>query len=114
MKNITQATQNRIRNMGNIYKHSFETECEHNLGWVLDEVMSQEGYEGATISECKKWGKTFDNEFQINVPEYMAPFFIGLSINQHDCISATFCADLHHITVRDFNGLVKALYDMRG
>lgn len=102
MKNITQATEKRIKKM---------VERGHKFGEalqsLLDDMKSRMGWYGASIKEMKKYGYELENETQVNVSRYYQPLYNGLGCIFSDIFTATFCLDLHYVSIKDFNELVK-------
>ena len=105
MKNITAITEKRIQQMKKD-NHKF-AEC---LAYILREIKCSCGCDGCTVTQLKKLELELPNATQINV--YEMPEMNGLSIRYPEYINAVFCLDLHYLTIRDFNRLVKTLSEL--
>lgn len=107
MKNITQATERRIKKM---------VERGHKYGealqFILDDMKGREGWCGWSIKTAKEHGYELENETQINVSRYSADLYLGLSIIFSNLFYATFTNDLHCASIYDFNELVKRVDEM--
>lgn len=107
MKNITQATEKRIKKM---------VEREHKFGEalqsILDDMKSREGWYGWSIKTAKEHGYELENETQINVSYYYQNLYNGLSYIFNDLFYVTFTNDLHCASIYDFNELVKRVDSM--
>jgi hypothetical protein len=102
-KLITQVTVNKINKMvEKNMKYSKE------LKYFLNEMLSRKGCFGTTLKEMRKWNIPMENQSQFNV--YDSNVFRGMGITFEKYMSATFCLDLHHVSIKDFNGLVEACY----
>jgi len=99
MKNITAITEKRVINANCDYAEL--------LKYLLDEMKSQVGCLGATISEMKKWNIVLDNSKQMNV--YKTNEMYGLCYTYNDYIRYVGTNDLSYVNIDDFNGLVKSV-----
>jgi len=102
-KLITQVTVTKINEM--VEK---DMVYGNELKYFLNEMLSRKGCLGATLKEMKKWNISLENQDQFNV--YEANIFRGMGVTFKKYMSATFCLDLHYVTIEDFNGLVNACY----
>lgn len=108
MKNITAITEKRIQQMKK--DNNKFADC---LAYILKEIKGANSCDGATVAQLKKLGLELPNETQINVYEMPEmPEMNGLSILYSEYINATFCLDLHYLTIHDFNRLVKIVSEL--
>lgn len=107
MKNITQATEKRIKDM--IKRGHKYGRC---LQQLLDDMKGREGWLGGSISEMKKSGVELENNTQIHIWKSYAPLYFGLSHMFPDYLYTVDCCDLHYVSIYDFNALVKAVDGM--
>lgn len=100
MNVITAATEKRINEMvkiGNIYGNE--------LLYLLNTMKSNIGWYGATIKEIKNGGEYLKNYTQFDV--VITGILRGMGINFEKNINVVGTHDLHYVTIRDFNLLVK-------
>ncbi len=100
-KLVTQVTVNKINDM--VEKNM---RYSKELKYLLTEMLCSYGCYGATLAQMKKWGCPMSNQCQINVYESNELRGMGVLFNEY--FSTVFCADLHHVNIKDFNGLVNA------
>ncbi len=108
MKYITQTTENRIMEM---------VKADHKYGValleLLNEMKGREGCYGASVKQMKDWGIRLDNATQISIPVfYLSNLYRGIGIVYSNLFHATYCADLHHADIYDFNELVKVMHNL--
>lgn len=111
MKNITQATENRIKKM---------VKNEHRYGecfeYLLNKMKEMEGFSTSfTITEIKEYfdGEEYlKNETQVEFFKWDAPLLRGLEYAFPNMISVVDCLNLHYVNVSDFNKLVKCVFEL--
>lgn len=104
MKFITTTTETMIKKMV-----ASESRFHRELNDLLDAMKSRIGCYGATIKEMKKWGIRIDNRNQFK--PYITNGIRGLGAVYQDLVIVAETHDLEHVTVRDFNKLVKLIYN---
>lgn len=104
MKYITITTEKLVNEMvKNNQKYGKE------LQYLLDAMKGRVGYYGGTIKEMKKHNETLDNTTQINV--IVSNVLRGMGKQFEKYIYVVDCADLHYVSIYDFNKLVKICYN---
>lgn len=113
MKTITQVTEKRINEMLNS-----EDDTKWVYGKVLEVILRKIkmscGYIG-TIKELKFYGEKLPNTTGLNIddfPEEYVDVCRGMSVNFNEYINTITCLDIQALTLKNFNELVKACYNM--
>lgn len=112
MKYITIATEKRLQDLMNREHQSNEVKF---LTWALKEYKCIKGCGSASIKEIRKYAAQEDwlrNDFGFDTDGYMIETSSAMNIRFHDYMSywCRFCYS--SLDIKDFNGLVKAIYDM--
>lgn len=102
---ITTATEKRIDEM---IKNEKQYALE--LFYLLNFMKSNDGCLGSTVKQMKKWNIEMPNKQDVTI--YDNPKFTGMSIDYNKYINVVLCKDLHYASIKDFNGLVKKIYEI--
>ena len=103
MKNITMATENRIKKMAK-ENRLFAEELQH----FLDAIKGKIGWHGATIQEMKRHGVELENKY-IQIRTVITNTVMGMGHVFNDHMNAVDTHDLEYVNIADFNKLVKAV-----
>lgn len=105
MKTITMISEKRIKELVKLNSNSGKV-----LAYLLNEIKHRDGWGGVTMKEMKEWGKKTElsNETQIDVCEF--PEFRSWDFRYNDIFTCVFSHGLHYVNVKDFNQLVRRIY----
>lgn len=105
MKNVTIITETRINKM-------VKDNIDHSddLLYLLNCLKSNEGLSDVAVKEIKKNGYELENFTQFTL--YISNSLRGLGIKFEKYLTIVDQYDLHYVTIRDFNALVKEMYDL--
>lgn len=107
MKYVTQITEKRINELIKNFS---------GYGWPLQFLLDRmKEYDNIdlceSIKDLREQGiriESTDRQFRISCCEYV---YNGMSINYSDLFHITTTYDLCHVDIKDFNKLVKVIYD---
>lgn len=109
---ITMATEKRLQELMNREHQSNEAKF---LAWALEEYKCECGCGGASIKEIRKYAEQEDwlrDEFGFDTEGYMEDTARAMNNRFHDYM-AYWCRFCHSsLSIKSFNKLVKAVYDM--
>ena len=109
---ITMATEKRLQELMNREHQSNEAKF---LAWALEEYKCECGCGGASIKEIRKYAEQEDwlrDEFCFDTEGYMEDTARAMNNRFHDYM-AYWCRLCHSsLSIKSFNKLVKAVYDM--
>ena len=109
---ITMATEKRLQELMNREHQSNEAKF---LAWALEEYKCECGCGGASIKEIRKYAEQEDwlrDEFGFDTEGYMEDTARAMNNRFHDYM-AYWCRLCHSsLSIKSFNKLVKAVYDM--
>lgn len=109
---ITMATEKRLQELMNREHQSNEAKF---LTWALEEYKCECGCGGASIKEIRKYAEQEDwlrDEFCFDTEGYMEDTARAMNNRFHDYM-AYWCRLCHSsLSIKSFNKLVKAIYDM--
>ena len=101
MRTITTATEKRVNELKKT------SEAGQELAYILKNLKARIGCYGSTIKQMKEWGEELANETQIDI--VISNQLRGLAVNYPKYLNVVETHDLSYVTIRDFNGLVKAI-----
>lgn len=101
MKNITKATVKRINKM-----YESEDLDIHFIGKDLRDILI-----AMMTKNLESWDTVTNIPNTDQLSLYITPTMRGLGINYFGLFTTTECLDLSYITIKDFNGLVKTVYE---
>lgn len=109
---ITIATEKRLQDL---MKREHQSNEAKFLTWALKEYKCIEGCGSASIKEIRKYAAQEDwlrNDFGFDTDGYMIETSSAMNIRFSDYMTYWCRLCYSSLSIKDFNGLVKAIYDM--
>lgn len=109
---ITIATEKRLQDL---MKREHQSNEVKFLTWALEEYKCSCGCGGASIKEIRKYADQEDwlrNAFGLDTDGYMIETSSAMNIRFSDYMTYWCRLCYSSLNIKDFNGLVKAIYDM--